>query len=120
MQMIEIFYGIFWISAISVVWFYTDWIEHYLQLFGVFEQFRLRYRSFIIDHPDSYFPDFLHYVSLTTGNRFCKFILKLLSCPFCLIFWLSMVASVLLQNMLLVPVFYVCSLFIVLQIKKLI
>ena len=120
MHLLEIFHSIFLISAISVIWFYTDWVDYYLQLFGIFQEFRLKYRSFVLDNPDKYFPDFLYSCSLQTNNRLLKFFLKLLGCPFCLIFWFSVLACVVAQDFLLLGTFYICSLFIVLQIKKLI
>ena len=119
MLIVEIFYCSFWISAISVIWFYTDWFIHYSQLLKIAEDLRLRYSSFIKDYPTRYFPDFLYDRSLVTNNRYFKFILKLISCPLCLIFWLSVISALVCSNIIIAAPVYILSLFIVLQIKKL-
>lgn len=120
MGLVEIFYGIFWVSLVSICWFYTDWVLHYTQLLGVLEEFRIKFQSFIKNNPDKYFPDYLYKLSLTTSNRIQKFVLKLLSCPFCLNFWLSVIAALFFsQNLVNVAPIYVISMLLVLQIKKL-
>ena len=118
MLMVEIFYCTFWISAISVLWFYTDWFIHYSQLIGIAEDFRLRYTTFIQNNPDKYFPDFLFNLSLKTNNRYIKFVYKLISCPFCLLFWLALISSFFCSTIAAAAPIYILSLFIVLQIKK--
>lgn len=118
MQLEEIFYSIFWISAISTIWFYTDWVDYYMQLFGICKDFRLRYRSFVMSNTDKYFPDYLYKLSLTTENRFLKFFLKLISCPFCLLVWLAVICGVVYNSFLIVGPVYVLSLLIHLQIRK--
>ena len=89
MVIAQIFYSTFWISAISIVWFYTDWFVHYSHLIGVFEQTRNEYLNYITENTDKYFPDFLHTKSMNTENKLLKFILKVVSCPFCLLVWFS-------------------------------
>lgn len=117
MQIVDFFLGTFWVAAVGIIWFCTDWFIHYSQLFGVFETFRLRYTTFIHGGEGRYFPEFLHHISLRTVNRFGKFALKLLSCPFCLLMWLSVAASIVLQNLVLIAPIYVCSLVILLHLK---
>lgn len=116
----EIFYSTFWISAISVIWFYTDWIIQYGQLLGVAEQIRLDYTSFIVENPNKFFPDFLYEQAIQTNNTELKFFGKLVSCPFCLILWLSIGFSVMHSNLIIIAPIYVLSLLIVLQIKRMI
>ena len=104
------FLGISWILTILIVWFNTDALVHYLQLINLFENTRLNYIIFLKDRPTSYFPDFLYTVSLKINNRSVKFIFKLLSCPFCLGIWLSLVVCIItMQPMYYFPVFYVPS-----------
>jgi hypothetical protein len=119
MLIVEIFYSVFWISAISVIWFYTDWFIHYTQLLNIAEKERLLYMQYIKLNPEKYFPDFLFEKSLTANNRLLKFIYKLISCPFCLVLWLSGFASLLCGNLLLIAPLYILSLFVILQIRKL-
>jgi len=117
MQISEFFLGVAWVSSVGIVWFCTDWFVHYSQLFGIFETMRLRYSSFILGGEGRYFPEFLHQISLTTKNKFGKFALKLLSCPFCLLMWLSMAAGISMQSWELIAPIYVSSLIILLHIK---
>ena len=119
MQMTEIFYGIFWVSAFSVIWFYTDWFEYYTQLLGIANKLRLLYQQFRIKQPQAYFVDFLYARSLTTNNRFKKFALKLISCPLCLLVWLSIIVGIVCNNLLIVAPIYIGALFVTFQIKKL-
>lgn len=118
MAFVEIFYSICWISTISILWFYTDGFLYYSQLLGIFENTRYSYQAFLKDNPTSFFSDYLYAKSLETNNRFFKFLLKLLSCPFCLLVWFSLIAAFLQTNLLAVGPIYIGSLFIVLQIKR--
>lgn len=116
----EIFYSTFWVSMLSVIWFCTDWFVHYSQLFGVLENLRLQYTSHIIENKNDFFPDFLYKKSLKVKSRAIKFLLKLVSCPFCLVFWLAMTSSLICGNVAITAPVYIISLFILLQIKKMI
>jgi hypothetical protein len=118
MLIVEIFYCTFWISAISIIWFYTDWFIHYSQLLKIAENVRLKYTFFIKNNPTKYFPDFLYELSMNTSNRYFKFLLKLISCPLCLIFWLSAIFALANSNIIIAAPVYILSLFIVLQIKR--
>lgn len=118
MLFVEIFYSTFWISMISIIWFYTDVVLQYSQLLGICLETRLDYMSFIIEHPDKYFPDYLHEKSLECNDNVLKFLAKLVSCPFCLLVWLSLIASVVVGELKLMAPIYVLSLAIVLQIRR--
>lgn len=114
----EIFYSTFWISMISVIWFYTDVIIQYAQLLGIVETTRLEYLCFVIENPDKYFPDFLYQKSTETNDQGLKFLGKMVSCPFCLLVWLSIIASVINCNFIITAPVYILSLLIVLQIRR--
>ena len=118
MYLVEIFYYSFWISTLMVIWFQTDWFIHYSQLFGVMEDLRLKYTSFIKDNPSKYMPDFFYEKALMTSNKYKKFLYKLISCPFCLGFWLAVIASFCIGNFLTTAPIYIISLLVLLQIKK--
>jgi hypothetical protein len=118
MQIANFFLGTFWVTAVAIVWFCTDWFVHYTQLFGILENMRLRYTSYIMGGEGRYFPEFLHQISLTNPNRFAKFILKLVSCPFCLLAWLSVIAGSILGSLALIAPIYVCSLVILMHVKS--
>ncbi len=118
MLIAEIFYSTFWISMISIIWFYTDWFIHYSQLLGISVDLRLDYLSYVIENPDRYFPDFLHEKSLESSDSVLKFLGKIVSCPFCLLVWLSLFAALMYGEFIITAPIYVLSLFIVLQTKK--
>lgn len=102
------FLGSSWILTLMVIWFNTDAVVHYLQLVGLFEKTRLDYMVFLRENAFSYFPDFLYKVSLRTNNRLGKFLLKLISCPFCIGVWLSLITSVLCAGTwIYAPCFYI-------------
>jgi hypothetical protein len=121
MHLVEIFYCTFWVSAAAIVWFYTDWITDYCQLLQIAHQLRLDYLTYLIENPGSFFPDFLYEQALTkTNDPAIKFIAKLGNCPFCLLPWLSLIAAIMTRDLSLAAPVYVLSLFIVLQIKRMI
>ena len=114
----QIFYSTFWVSTFSIIWFCTDWFVHYSQLFGIWENMRLQYTSHILKNKDDFFPDFLYKKSLQTNNKLNKFLLKLVSCPFCLNFWFAVLAGFICKDFIVVGPVYVMSVFILLQIRK--
>lgn len=118
MLIAEIFYSTFWVSMISIIWFYTDTFLHYTQLLGIATEMRLDYMSYVIENPDRYFPNYLHEKSLECNDNVVKFLAKLISCPFCLLTWLALFASVFCSTMIIIAPVYVLSLFIVLQTKR--
>lgn len=118
MAIAQIFYCSFWISAISIIWFYTDWFIQYSQLLNIAKNLRLKYIEYITENPNNYFPDFLYEQSLDIDNTPIKFLCKLVSCPFCLLSWMSIFAALICSNIIIAAPVYVISLFIVLQIKN--
>jgi hypothetical protein len=118
-QLGVIFYLSSFVSTFAIVWFYTDTFLYYSQLFGIFENTRLQYTTFINKNPDKYFPDFLFELGLTSKNKFIKFLCKLVSCPFCLILWLSLFAGLCVSNIFLTAPIYITSLVITFGTKKL-
>jgi hypothetical protein len=118
MQLVELFYCICWVTTISTIWFLTDTWYNYAQAFGVWEEFRKKYVNFVRDKPGAFFPDFLYKLSLIHPDPGIKFFLKLVSCPFCLIFWLSIAAMFFVGDYLLIAPIYIISLITFLQIKR--
>lgn len=118
MLIAEIFYSTFWVSMISILWFYTDTVLHYTQVLGIATEMRLDYMSFIIENPDRYFPDYLHEKSLESNDSIAKFLAKLVSCPFCLLAWFAILSAIVCSKLIIIAPVYVLSLFIVLQIRK--
>lgn len=114
----EIFYSVFWISAVGVVWFYTDWFIHYTQLLNVAKKTRIKYTRYIIENPKSYFPNYLCSLCENVNNPWLKFVTKMSCCEFCLLWWLSTFAGLWHANLLIIAPVYIISLIIVLQIKR--
>ncbi len=115
-----IFFCTLWISAISIIWFYTDWFIHYTQLFDIFEDFRKKYIDFIENNQEKYFPDFLHSLSLSEQSNcnFKRFAFKIASCPFCLLFWVSLLSCFAMNHPLCAAPVYVFSLILTLYVRK--
>lgn len=95
------------IIMILTVWFKTDAFVDYLKLLGVKKLFT------DYDAKTSYF-NFSSYLDgefyNITQNRYGRFLLKLLTCPKCLGFWLCVAVFVLSGCIELLPLGYVCSL----------
>lgn len=120
MQFAELFYSVFWVSCLSVIWFYTDTVLYYCNLFGVYENLMNEYKSFIKEQPQKYFPDFL-YIKFSNGeSKLLRFATKLTGCVLCLSFWLAACICLLQGNWILIAPTYVISLAITLKIKNLI
>ena len=116
----EIFYSACWVSLISIIWFYTDVVVEYASFLGFGIQMHLDYLSYTIQYPGRGFPDYLYDKALDKAGAFTKLVCKLASCPFCLVFWLSLAAALFVGELILVAPIYVLSLFITFQIKRLI
>ena len=113
-----LFYCVAWICFVSVLWFYTDMVYHYAQLLGLFKKTQLKYAAFVAQE-NRYLPDFLYELALHTKSRILKFIAKLLSCPYCTTFWLSLACVCWFQVWLDLAVIYLFSIVIIIVIKRL-
>ena len=118
MQMVELFYCVCWTTAVSVLWFLTDTWFYYAQLLNVADKIRNEFVAYFKANPEKYFPDFLYKKSLTEKDPGKKFLLKLVSCPFCLTFWLSIATTLYTKEAILIGPVYVLSLITFLQIKR--
>lgn len=116
----EIFYSVFWISSISIIWFYTDAFLHYSRLFKMWITLRLEYLAFIALYPDKFFPDFLSEKLSSSKWSIIVFLGKLLGCPACLTAWLALIAGLVCQDMIIIGPVYVLSLATIYQIRNLI
>ena len=119
MKIPEIFYSVFWISAISIIWFYTDSFLYYSRLFKLWIDVRLEYLAYIAVNPSKFFPDFLTEKFSVHPNSVYSFLSKLIGCPFCLTVWLSVLAGILYNEPIIIGPVYILSLFVIFQIKNL-
>lgn len=118
MKLLEIFYSIFWISAISILWFYTDAFLQYTRLFRVCIDTRLEYLAYIALNPNKYFSDFLTEKLNLSKNPLVCFIGKMIGCVLCTTFWLSVFAGLFWNAPIIIGPVYVISLFVILQIRN--
>lgn len=118
MKFAEIFYSVSWISALSIIWFYTDTLLHYAQLLGIFTNLRLEYLAFVSLNYDKFFPDFLYEKSMQSDSANLRFLAKVVSCPLCMTAWLAIASGVFYKDFLIVGPIYILSLVVILQIKK--
>lgn len=119
MQIAELFYSVFWISCFSIIWFYTDAVLYYCNLLNFFPNLMQEYTLFINENPQKYFPDFLYYKFSSEQNRFIKFFIKMVSCVFCLSFWLAVLLTVFFSSWKMIAPAYVLALAVTLKIKNL-
>jgi hypothetical protein len=100
-------------TLLLIVFFETNFIYEYSKLFRIIKKIRIinEYEAYIYKNNFLKFSDFL---SLKTN-----FIAKLFSCPLCLNFWLSLFSCILSNNMLLLGINYVLSIFTYLVISLL-
>lgn len=112
-----------WISFILIIWFESDIVSTIATLTNTRNLLRLPdYEKYKLEEDfGCNYPNFLY-------QSYPGYLTKLLSCPICLCFWSTLVSSNLLvylygyqqvYSLLLLPINYVCSLFIYLVIKKL-
>ena len=120
MEYISLFTIVSVIATILVVWFETDAIAEYINLFGekvlrrdtqiIPADLRTLESSWISGFgyvPLIHLPEFLK-------NRFGHhFIIKIITCPKCLGFWLSVIFTVtVMHSIVLIPVSYIASLIV--------
>ncbi len=120
MEFQKIFYSVFWISTISVIWFYTDTVLHYSRLFKLWVNIRLEYLAYIALYPNKFFPDFLSEKMSCSKWSIIVFLTKLFSCPACSTAWLSVIAGIACAEPIIIGPVYILSLLVIYQIRNLI
>jgi hypothetical protein len=90
-------------SFLLIVWFKTHAFVEYLNLFKLNNFFKIKeYIAYKQQNPLIEYPDFLLL-------KYNTFLTRLLTCPFCLNFWLCLLTSILFGNL---NIIYVSSLYI--------
>ena len=99
------------ISTVMVIWFLTDAVYEYAKLLGFKTFFSVegfeKQREIVFDMT---YPEYLSMI-------YPSFFYKLISCPYCLSFWLTIAFSLHYEIVLFFPV-YILSLVIFFVIKK--
>ena len=96
------------VVAILLVWFKTDAFVEYLKIVGIKKLFT------DYDLKTNYF-NFSNYLDgefyNITENKYIRFVLKIITCPKCVSFWLCVLVFFFGGLVELIPLGYVCSLF---------
>jgi len=91
------------INLILLVWFKTEAIVEYSKLFKITRFFRVdKYLEYKKINPDI---NYISYLTIKNPNFFTK----LITCPYCLNFWISLISCILYENILLLPLIYIAS-----------
>ena len=101
------------IAGVLVVWFKTEALQEYSTLFRVDNFFFVP----LFEKTKRKNP-MLTYIDYINLNHDCFFV-RLISCPFCLAFWLSCFASLFWFSFLELPIYYIGSLLIYGLVSKL-
>ena len=101
--------------GLLIAWFNTDMLVSYIKLFRLTKLTYLKeYEDFSLEYPDNE-TNFLEFSYMKEPT----FINKLISCPYCLCFWVSLVCCIIAtSNVLLAFVCYPLSLVIYLSFIK--
>ena len=100
------------VCGLMVLWFDTSFLADYIKLFRLTKfTYIEEYEKELFDNPDL---NFLEFVSIKEPN----FLNKLLACPYCLGFWLSVFCCWATSSILLTLACYSLSLFFYFIFKK--
>jgi hypothetical protein len=104
--MIDILNQISLIVFILIIWFKTEAFLEYASLFKIEKLFKINqfkeYKKINISI------DYITYLSLKHKNFFTK----LISCPYCIGFWIVLFSCLLFNNILLLPFYYVSAIIV--------
>ncbi len=94
--------------TILIVWFHTNVFVDYANVFGLGNFFKNFNKA-------TYYSLYTQYLKenkkIIAKNPCCLFYLKLITCPICLNFWLSILVASFLIELYYFPVLYIASLF---------
>jgi hypothetical protein len=112
--MLPFLYSLSIILTILIVWFKTDAFVEYCKIFKL-DFLLLNYNQLELT-----FPQYLYTQrNVLFNSQVAIFFIKLITCPFCLSFWLCLFASLIIVNPLATFPLYVCSVFLYLLLGKL-
>jgi hypothetical protein len=106
-------------ALIVHLWFYSDFFAHYLRIFKIFIPNKI-YKWLLIDDylnnqdPNLFFDSYIEFLFVKrcfSKSYIEKFLLKLFSCVLCFTFWIALIISVIIQNLL-----YIGLIFIILRV----
>lgn len=104
------------IVTILLIWFETDAVAEYLNIFNL----KHLIKKYNANKTANTLQQFLaeNKFILANNNKLKLFYIKLLTCPYCINFWLCLLGSTLLHKVQLTPVLYITTLFVFFKITK--
>lgn len=108
--MIDILNTVFIGVAFLVVWFHTEAFIEYCHLFGIKRLFKID--EFERSQENDFSLEYLPWIKQTYPN----FLTKLVTCPWCIGFWFTVLSSWIFSTFYIFPVIYVITVVIYLLI----
>jgi phospholipid N-methyltransferase len=95
--------SIFWCVFLLFIWFKTDFVIQYAQLFNLSDKFKItNWQDYRILNPKI---SYLEYLSI----KHKSFFTKLISCLPCFLFWITLIISILMNTIYYFPITYILS-----------
>lgn len=112
--MMNVFLSISWSLLVLFLWYETSAFHEYLRRVPLLNKF-LGFKEY--DENKKYYDhcSYQEFLSIHYDN----FLVKLISCPYCLSFWTSLVTTLYFTRMEFLPVIYMSSILAYLSLKKL-
>lgn len=112
----EFFIAVTLNCMILFVWFNTTAFYDYLKLLGINNFFKEYEKT----PPSVTYPQYLYEnKDKLSNNRACKFLIKLITCVFCLNFWTTLSICIYFNAYVMVPLIYICTLLVYGTLKRL-
>ena len=109
----EIIFQIFSSIFILTIWFNTEAFVEYATLLKLDKIFRI---DKFKEYKNTINPDINYHTYLMLKHS--TFFTRLISCPFCVNFWLVFLLSVIFNNLFLIPVVYITSISVYLFLER--
>lgn len=100
------------ILFLLIIWFKTDAFIEYSELLRIGKLFKIdKYKEY---KKVNVAIDYITYLSLKHKN----FLTKLISCPYCIGFWITLLSCILFNNILVLPFYYISSIIVYRFLEK--
>jgi len=112
-MILSIIISSFIVSLLLIIWFQSDAYAEYCRLFHL--NFMSFYKNYYIKKLQDPSISYTKYLKLYHNN----FLIRLITCPICLSFWISIILSIYYQNIIIIPISTICGLLLYGLINKL-
>jgi hypothetical protein len=120
MHLLDFFYYLGWVNAFLIIMFCTDALYIYLRLFGLYKDTQAEYGIYLANNNYDTFISFLQRKGQQSNSKTTWFLLKLITCPLCLAFWLTLTLCFLTSNLAEWGCLYIATIITFLMLKKVI